>query len=100
MAESETSPLVSDFDFSSVVLWLQQDENQLKIQLFVFGIGSLLMWMTVSLCPLCVFGVLLISAVFCLQYRLMNLLLWASIIVLWVHGWRIGDQRGLSVQWG
>lgn len=98
MAEDDAAP--HKWDFSSLVLWMQREENQLSIQLGVFCIGSLLMWLTVAYCPLCVFGVLGVSAVFCLQYRLMNLLLWASILVLWVHGWRIGDERGLSVKWG
>ena len=98
MMEEESHEPVTDF--SSVVLWMNKDENQLTIQLGVFCFGAFLLWLTVAYCPLCVFGVLGISAVFCLQYRLMNLLLWASILVLWTHGWRLGGERGLSVKWG
>lgn len=96
MHEEEEEPID---DCSSMFLWLNKEENQLSIQLGIFVVTILLLWLSVSYCTVCVFGVLAISAVFCLQYRLMNLVLWASIIVLWLHGWRLGGNRGLSLSW-
>jgi hypothetical protein len=95
--EEESKPLCGDF--SQVFLWFSDESHQLTIQLGVFGIGGLLLWITVSYCLPCVFIVLAISAVLCFQYRLMNIILWAAIIVLWLHGWRLGGAKGLSLSW-
>ena len=78
--------------------WCSRDENQLTMQLVCFFGGFGLLYLCMAFCPICVFGVLGFCIITCLQYRLMNLLLWASILVLWVHGWsfRAGN---LSVSW-
>lgn len=64
-----------------------------------FGIAAALMAVTLLVCPLCVWGVLVLSCACCLRYRSMNLILWACIVVLWIMGWRFSFGHGLSFQW-
>jgi hypothetical protein len=42
---------------------------------------------------------LLVSMVLCCRLRFMFIILWACIFVLWVHEWRFGGGKGLSLQW-
>lgn len=79
--------------------WLTRDENQLSVQLMFFLGGFGMLYLCMMFCEICVFGVLVFCIITCLQYRLMNLLLWACIFVLWFHGWRFGGDRGLSISW-
>ena len=79
--------------------WLQDDANQPYIQLAIFFGCVVGLYLAMFTCPLCVFGIMLVSLVFCCQYRLMFLVMSASIGVLWVHGWRFGGGKGLSVSW-
>ena len=75
------------------------DDHRLIMQL-IFLLGMfLLLWITMPVCQICVFGVMCGCAVLCLEYRLLNLTMWASIIVLWLHGWRFGGGKGLSLSW-
>jgi hypothetical protein len=79
--------------------WLQEDENQPYIQLAIFFACVVGLYLTMFTCPVCVFVIMLVSLVFCCQYRLMFLVMCASLGVLWVHGWRFGAGKGLSLQW-
>ena len=76
------------------------DDNRLTIQLFLL-VGSLCaLWACMHYCVPCVFAVMVVSLVFCFEYRLMNIVLWASVLALWFHGWSLGnDGRGFSISW-
>jgi hypothetical protein len=76
------------------------DEYRLTIQLVLLGVSVWCLWLSMDVCIPCVFVVMLVSLFFCFEYRLMNIVLWASVIVLWVKGWSMGDKNnGLSVSW-
>lgn len=76
------------------------DENRLTIQLVLLIVSVWAMWLFIDVCVPCIFVVTLVSAFFCFEYRLMNIVLWASVIVLWGHGWSFGDRsNGLSMSW-
>ena len=75
------------------------DDHRLIMQLIFLAGTFLLLWIVMPVCQVCVFGVLCGCAVFCLEYRMLNLTMWASILVLWLHGWRFGGGRGLSLSW-
>jgi hypothetical protein len=79
--------------------WVTRDENQLSVQMAVFVGGFITLYFVMGFCEYCVFGIFVFCIVTCLQYRLMNLLMWACIIVLWSHGWRINFGKSISVQW-
>lgn len=64
---------------------------------FSFAVGMMLL--VIMVCPVCVWGVLVFSCFFCLQYRSLNLVLWACIVVLWLMGWRFNLGQGLVLQW-
>ena len=76
------------------------DEYRLTIQLVLLGVSVWAMWIFIDACLPCIFIIMLVSAFFCFEYRLMNIVLWASVIVLWGHGWSLGDKSaGLSMTW-
>jgi len=79
--------------------WLQEDANQPYVQLALFLFCSVALYLTMFAYPLGVFVIMLVSLVFCCQYRLMFIVMCASLGVLWVHGWRFGGGKGLSVSW-
>jgi hypothetical protein len=84
---------------SEVGACLWSDSGQPYVQLLLF-LGSLLgIYLTMFTCPLCVFGIMGGSMVLCCQYRLMSLVFWASMVVLWFDGWRFGNGKGFSIQW-
>lgn len=78
--------------------WMTREENQLSVQMIFFLGGFGLLYFCMYYCQICVFGVLLFCIITCLQYRLMNLLLWASILVLWTRGWSF-RTGSLSLSW-
>lgn len=76
------------------------DEYRLTIQLVLLGVSIWALWWFVEICVPCIFIIMFVSAFFCFEYRLMNIILWASVIVLWCHGWSFGDRNaGLAVSW-
>lgn len=76
------------------------DDYRLTIQLVLLGVSVWAMWIFIDACLPCIFIIMLVSLFFCFEYRLMNIVLWASVIVLWGHGWSLGDKSaGLSVSW-
>jgi hypothetical protein len=76
------------------------DEYRLTLQLIGLAVGIGILWVVANSCETCVLVLLIASMFFCLEYRLMNLVLWACIIVLWLHGWRLGSaDQGLSLSW-
>lgn len=82
------------------LMWLTTDEAIPYVEFTMFVILCVVLWLAMDLgCTLCVFGVLLVSMLFCCRFRYMFFTLWASVGVLWIHGWRFGSGRGFSVQW-
>lgn len=84
---------------SEVGACLWSDTGQPYVQLLLF-LGALLgVYLTMFTCPICVFGIMGASMVLCCQYRLMSLVFWACMVVLWFDGWRFGNGKGFSIQW-
>lgn len=76
------------------------DEYRLSLQLVLLCVSIWAMWIFIEVCVPCIFIVTIVSAIFCFEYRLMNIVLWASVIVLWGHGWSLGDRsNGLAISW-
>lgn len=67
--------------------------------IFFFALAVMLLMLSLMICPLCIWGVLVFSCVFCLKYRSINLVLWACIVVLWFMGWRFNFGHGFSMSW-
>ena len=67
--------------------------------ILVFGIAVGMLVVALFFFPPLVWGTLAFSCLFCLRYRIMNLVLWACIVVLWVVGWRFNFGQGLTLQW-
>lgn len=90
----------SQRDGFMVAVYAFMDEYRLSIQLVGIGLGVLILWVVAGRCTPCVLVLLVVCMFFCLEYRLMNVILWACIIVLWVHGWHLGSEsEGLSLSW-
>lgn len=85
--------------FKSFCTWLTTDDAVPYVDVAVFLISCLVLFLTMEVCQLCVFVLLLVSLFFCCRFRYMFFTLWACIGVLWVHGWRFGNGKGFSVQW-
>ena len=79
--------------------WMAREESQPYMQLFFFLFSMLGIYLTMFTCPICVVGIMAASMVLCCQYRLMNLVFWACLVVLWFDGWRFGNGKGFSIQW-
>jgi hypothetical protein len=80
--------------------WLASEEATPYVEMGLFLASFVVLWVSIDMgCTICVFVVLLISMFFCCRFRYMFFVLWASIGVLWIHGWRFGAGKGLSVQW-
>jgi hypothetical protein len=81
-------------------VWMGTDEATPYIEMSMFIVTFGLLWLSMDLgCQLCVFAILLLSMFFCCRFRYMFFVMWAAIGVLWIHGWRFGGGKGLSVQW-
>jgi hypothetical protein len=84
---------------SEKLVWIASDEALPYLDASTFIISCFYLFMTINTCPVCVFGLLLVSMVLCCRLRFMFIILWACIFVLWVHEWRFGGGKGLSLQW-
>lgn len=96
------SGLVSVYERDSITVTVYRfmDEYRLTLQLVFVAVGMVVLWYTANYCAWCVMGLLLVSVFFCLEYRMMNLVLWSCILVLWFHGWKLGNsEQGLSLSW-
>jgi hypothetical protein len=82
-----------------VMMWTCSDAANPYVDIGLFIVCVIILALTMDHCVMCVFGVLLVSMVFCCRLRFMFVILWACIFVLWVHGWRFGGGKGLSIQW-
>lgn len=96
--EPEAEPQCWD-KTKSTGLWLMSDEAAPYVDVAFFLISCIILFLTMDVCPLCVFVLLIVSMFFCCKFRYMFFILWACIGVLWIHGWRFGNGRGFSVQW-
>jgi len=85
--------------FKSFCTWLCSDEAAPYVDVAFFLGSCIFLFLTMEVCQLCVFGLLLVSMFFCCRFRYMFFVLWACIGVLWVHGWRFGGGKGFSIQW-
>ena len=79
--------------------WLISDDAIPYVDVMFFIASCAGIFLTMETCQICVFGLLLVSMLFCCRFKYMFFILWACIGVLWLHGWRFGGGRGLSVQW-
>jgi hypothetical protein len=79
--------------------WLLTDEAVPYVDVGFFLLSCLILFLTMEVCVLCVFVLLLVSLFFCCRFRYFFFTLWACIGVLWIHGWRFGNGKGFSVQW-
>jgi hypothetical protein len=77
--------------------WLQSREPLFSTVLFF--VFALLLYLTVGWCEPCVIIILICSLFLCLQFRVMNLILWACIVVLWFHGYRFSVGNSLALTW-
>jgi len=75
------------------------EKNQLVVSTIAFAFFSLVLFFTMGVCEMCVVGVMLFSLLLCFQFRVFNLLLMASVVTLWLHGWRFNLGHGLSLSW-
>lgn len=78
--------------------WFAEPETAFGHVIF-FALAVILLTMSLLICPLCIWGVLVFSCVFCIKYRSINLILWACIVVLWFMGWRFNFGYGLTMSW-
>jgi hypothetical protein len=86
--------------FVAFCVWLASEEATPYVEMTLFCTSVLVLWLSMDMgCTLCVFVVLLVSMFFCCRFRYMFFVMWAAIGVLWIHGWRFGGGKGLSVQW-
>ena len=79
--------------------WVISDDAVPYVDATFFVASVVVLFLTMEMCQICVFGLLIVSLVFCCRFRYMFFILWACIGVLWIHGWRFGGGKGLSVQW-
>jgi hypothetical protein len=79
--------------------WIVSDEAIPYVDTIIFVLSIIFLLFTVDNCVLCVFGLLIVSLLLCCRLRFMFIILWSCIIVLWIHGWRFGGGKGLSLQW-
>ena len=79
--------------------WLASDEAIPYVDVSVFLLSCIILYLTMEVCTICVFVLLIVSLFFCCRFRYMFFILWACIGVLWLHGWRFGGGKGLSIQW-
>jgi hypothetical protein len=79
--------------------WLASDDAVPYVDVSIFLGSCIVLFLTMEVCQLCVFVLMLFSLFFCCRFRYMFFILWASIGVLWIHGWRFGNGKGFSVQW-
>ena len=80
------------------IYWVM-DHYRLTIQLGLLGTSILCLWFFIDVCVWCIMLLALVSCIFCFEYRLMNIVLWACMIVLWLHGWTVTNGRGLTMEW-
>jgi hypothetical protein len=59
---------------------------------------GLLLYVTMDVCIYCVVAVGAFSAVLCLRWRMLQITFWASVIVLWLHGWKM-TAGWFSIAW-
>lgn len=79
--------------------WCWSDDAIPYLDTLFFVASCVILYITMEFCQLCVFILLLVSMVFCCRFRFMFVILWACIGVLWIHGWRFGGGKGLSIAW-
>ena len=89
--ESATTTITDMYEF--------MDNWRLTLQLAFLSFSVLFLWLTMGICQACVVGLMFASAIFCLEYRLMNLILWACILTVWFHGVSFGDSKTLYISW-
>ncbi len=75
-------------------VYMVMDEYRLTLQLVFLILGTVVLWECANHCLPCIFVLMIVSCFFCLEYRLVNLLLWACIVVLWMHGWTFSSSSG------
>jgi len=75
-------------------VYMVMDEYRLTLQLLFLILGTGVLWVCANHCLPCIFVLMIVSCFFCLEYRLVNLLLWACIVVLWMHGWTFSSSSG------
>lgn len=85
--------------FTGLMEWVVSDEAVPYVDVLFFLGSVLVLYVTMEQCQICVFGLLLFSMLFCCRFKYMFFILWACIGVLWIHGWRFGGGKGLSIEW-
>ena len=75
----------------------QLDEPVFSTLLFL--LFAVVLFFTMNSCEFCVVAVMVCSLCLCFQFRIFNLLLFASVCVLWTWGWRFGGDKALSLSW-
>lgn len=51
----------------------------------VFFVSLLVLYLSINRCCYCVFMVALVSATLCMRFRILNATLWSALIVLYLH---------------
>ena len=86
--------------FSDACAWLSDENNKAYVLAILFVVSSLVLYLTMFTCQVCVVGVLIFSLFFCCEFRSMLSITCACIFVLWFHKWSFkGGVKGLSVTW-
>jgi hypothetical protein len=55
------------------------------IDIPMFFVSFLILYLSVNRCCYCVFMVAIISGVLCMRFRILNATLWSALIVLYLH---------------
>jgi hypothetical protein len=84
----------------SLQMYDMMDEYRLSVQILLLVVSVIVIWTCMSYCLWCIFALMIVSVLLCFEYRLMNIVLWACVLVLWLHGWSLGTKgKGLSLSW-
>ena len=86
--------------FSDACAWLSDENNKVYVLAIIFSVSSIVLYITMFSCQICVVGVLVFSLFFCCEFRSMLSVTCACIFVMWFHKWSLkGGFKGLSVSW-
>lgn len=79
--------------------WLASEGAQPFVEFLFFALSCIFIYLTMYACPFCVFLLMVASFLLSFKYRYMFLIMLACIAILWWHGWTLGSQKGLIVEW-
>ena len=69
-----------------------------NVDIPMFFISLVILFLSVNSCTYCVMVVGVVSALLCSRFRLLNGTLWASLVILWTHDWKLSFGR-LDMHW-